>query len=265
MAKTKTAKTDNQTVADFKPDWPWSPLIAVALTVFLYLSQYLVAFVLLIYPLIRHWNKAQSQNWLTNSVVAQFVFVLLAEGVTIWLLWLFLKHHKVSFSELGWNRWPRWADLGKAALAFVAYFIVLTIVLGIVTSLIPSLNTTQKQQLGFQDARAIWQLVLTYLSLAILPPIVEETVFRGFLYGSLRKTLTVIQAALATSLLFGFAHLELGSGAPPLWTAAIDVFILSLALVFLRVKTGSLWASVMLHCLKNSVAFFALFVFAVII
>lgn len=248
---------------DFKPDWPWSPLTAVFVTIILYVSQYLVAFVLLIYPLIRRWNHAQTSNWLTNSIVAQFVFVLLAEGVTVLLLWLFLRRYKVSFRALGWNRWPKWSDVGWAALAFAAYFIALLVVLSLVTSLIPGINTNQKQQLGFTNATGAWQLALTYISLAVLPPIVEETVFRGFLYGSLRKSMSFIQAMLATSFLFAIAHLELGSGAPPLWTAAIDVFILSLALVTLRVKTGSLWSNVMLHCLKNTVAFLALFVFTV--
>lgn len=145
-------------------------------------------------------------------------------------------------------------------LVLVAYFIALTITLDVVTSLIPSLNVNQKQQLGFTNAHTAWQLFLTYVLLAVLPPIVEETVFRGFLYGSLRKSLTIIQAALATSFLFAIAHLELGSGAPPLWTAAIDVFILSLGLVFLRVKTGSLWSGVMLHCAKNTIAFLVLFI-----
>lgn len=257
MNEVKTKKTKQP---DFKPDWPWSPLTAVVVTIVLYLSQYLIAFVLLIYPLIRGWDKAQSQNWLTNSVVAQFIFVLLAEAFTVFLLWLFLKRHKVSFRALGWNRWPVWRDLWMMAVVLVAYFITLTIVLDIVTSLIRSLNVNQQQQLGFTSAHTTWQLALTYISLAVLPPIVEETVFRGFLYGSLRKSLTIIQAALATSFLFAIAHLELGSGAPPLWTAAIDVFILSLGLVFLRIKTGSLWAGAMLHCAKNTIAFLVLFV-----
>lgn len=257
----KLAKKAKPKRIDFKPDWPWSSLTAVLVVIILYLSQYLVAFALLIYPAIRHWDRAQSQNWLSNSIVAQFIFVLLAEGVTILLLWAFLKRRNVSFRSLGWNRWPKWSDLGLAVLAFIAYFTVLAIVLQVVTSLVPSLNVNQKQQLGFTTAAGAWQLALTYISLAVLPPIVEETVFRGFLYGSLRKSLPVIQAILATSVLFGIAHLELGSGAPPLWTAAIDVFILSIALITLRVRTGSLWASVFLHSLKNTVAFLALFVF----
>lgn len=262
MTETKPASVKIQ---DFNPRWPWSPITAVVFTVFLYFTQYLVAFVLLVYPLIRHWNRAQSVNWLDNSIVAQFVFVILAEGVTILFLWLFLRWHKVSFKALGWNRGPRWSDFGLALLVFIGYFIVLAVVMAVVTRLIPGLNVSQKQQLGFTHATGVGQLILTFISLAILPPIVEETVFRGFLYGSLRKWMNVTSAALLTSFLFGIAHLELGSGAPPLWAAAIDVFILSLGLVLLRVKTGSLWASAMLHCLKNTIAFLALFVFTVTI
>lgn len=247
---------------DWNPRWPWSPITGVIFTIILYLSQYLVAFLLLIYPLLRGWDKAQSQNWLTNSIVSQFVFVILAEALTVLLLWLFLRSRHKSFRDLGWNRWPAWGDLGKAIAVFIIYFIAVTIVLDVVTALIPEINTSQKQQLGFTNAAGIGQLIMTYIALAVAPPLVEETVFRGFLYGSLRKSMTFIQAAIATSFLFAIAHLELGAGAPPLWTAAIDVFVLSLGLVYLRVKTNSLWASVFLHCLKNTVAFLALFVIA---
>ncbi len=82
---------------------------------------------------------------------------------------------------------------------------------------------------------------------------------RGFLYGSLKKQWPKIYAVLCTSALFAIAHLQFGSGAPLLWVAAIDTFILSLVLIYLRDKTGSLAASIMLHMLKNSLAFVALF------
>ena len=39
----------------------------------------------------------------------------------------------------------------------------------------------------------------------------------------------------------------------------LDTFILSLVLIYLREKTGGLWASITLHAFKNGVAFVALF------
>jgi membrane protease YdiL (CAAX protease family) len=59
--------------------------------------------------------------------------------------------------------------------------------------------------------------------------------------------------------LFGVAHLQFGSGAPLLWVAALDTFTLSIVLCYLREKTGSVWAGVFLHAIKNAIAFVALF------
>jgi membrane protease YdiL (CAAX protease family) len=70
----------------------------------------------------------------------------------------------------------------------------------------------------------------------------------------------VLSAALLTSAIFAAAHLPEGGSGGPLYIAAIDTFILSLVLIYLRIKTGNLWASITLHALKNGVAFVALFV-----
>jgi membrane protease YdiL (CAAX protease family) len=84
---------------------------------------------------------------------------------------------------------------------------------------------------------------------------------RGYLYGSLRKAFSKLNAALITSVIFASAHLEFGSGAPLLWIAALDTFVLSLFLVGLHEKTGSLWAGMLVHGAKNAIAFAALFIF----
>jgi membrane protease YdiL (CAAX protease family) len=58
-----------------------------------------------------------------------------------------------------------------------------------------------------------------------------------------------------TSFIFGAAHLELGSGSPLVWGAAIDTFLLSVVLVYLREKTGALYAGMLVHMLNNLIAF----------
>jgi membrane protease YdiL (CAAX protease family) len=85
---------------------------------------------------------------------------------------------------------------------------------------------------------------------------------RGFLFTSLLKPAAVhLRRDLSPVVLFAAAHLQIGSGAPLLWTAAIDTFILSLVLCYLRYKTGSLWPGIFLHMLKNLLAFLVIFVF----
>jgi membrane protease YdiL (CAAX protease family) len=55
-----------------------------------------------------------------------------------------------------------------------------------------------------------------------------------------------------TSAIFGFAHGQ--------WNVGVDTFALSLALCYLAYKTNSLWPSVLLHSLKNLIAFILVFV-----
>jgi len=86
--------------------------------------------------------------------------------------------------------------------------------------------------------------------------------FRGFVYTGLRTKLQPVGSALITSAVFASLHLEFGNGAPLLWVAAIDTFILSLVLCYLREKTGSLWPGICLHALKNFVAFATLYLIA---
>ncbi len=83
---------------------------------------------------------------------------------------------------------------------------------------------------------------------------------RGFLYSTLKKAMPLFGAVVLTSAIFASAHLPEGGAAGPLWIGALDTFVLSLFLIYLREKTNGLWASMTLHAVKNGVAFVALFV-----
>jgi membrane protease YdiL (CAAX protease family) len=132
--------------------------------------------------------------------------------------------------------------------------------LTLISHFFPGLDINQHQQIGFNNVRGTVELVLTFASLVILPPLAEEIIMRGFLYTSLRKAMPFAWAAVATSALFATAHLPEGGSAGPLYIAAIDTFVLGMVLSFLREKTGSLWAGITLHALKNGIAFVVLFV-----
>jgi membrane protease YdiL (CAAX protease family) len=82
-----------------------------------------------------------------------------------------------------------------------------------------------------------------------------EILVRGYLYSGLRSNWKFLPAALLTSLMFGLAHLQLGSGAAVVWAAGIDTFVLSMVLVYLREKTGVLYAGILVHALNNLIAF----------
>jgi membrane protease YdiL (CAAX protease family) len=242
----------------------WSPLEAVGVTIAIYfLGQIIGSLLAYVYPLLRGWSQTQAVDWLQDNVYGQFLTILFVEAVSVWLLYVFLKRRSANFSTIGLKRHPKLSDLGYVVLGFLGYFFIYILIVSIVKQFAPGLNEGQQQQLGFNNPSGV-QLPFVFISLVILPPIAEELLVRGFLYSGLKKGLPLIWAVLLTSGLFGIAHLQAGSGEPLLWIAALDTFSLSLVLIYLREKTGSLWASIGLHMLKNLIAFLGLFVFHVV-
>lgn len=240
---------------------PWHPLLAIGLVVAIYFISQLVGGLLVsLYPALHHWSTQHANDWLNNSVSAQFVYIVVAEGLTLSALWFFVRRYKFDIRRFGLVR-PQKVDVVYTLAGFGFYFIAYAALLAAVSALIPSLNLNQQQQIGFQDAHSVAQLTMAAISLVVLPPLAEEILMRGFLYTSLRGYMSKLVAALITSVIFASGHLQWGDGAPLLWVAAIDTFVLSMVLVSLREKTGRLWAGVGLHALKNGVAFMVLFIF----
>lgn len=240
----------------------WAPIQTLFLTVAVYLSSQVAAsFIILTVPLLFGVTNASLEQWLDGSV-GQFFFILLVEGAVLLLLWRLLRVKKRSFKDIGMIR-PKFGDLGMAVMGFGIYFLLYVVIAVLAKAIFPSINFEQEQQVGFETARANWELILVFFSLVIMPPVVEEILARGFLYTGLKTKWPKWLAVIVTSAMFAIAHLQFGSGAPLLWVAAIDTFILSLVLIYLREKTGSLGAPIALHMLKNFIAFMLLFVFKV--
>ena len=239
---------------------PWNPLWGVFfVAIVFYASQLVGGLLVSLYPALRHWSNARATDWLNNSVGAQFIFILLAEALTVGAIYWYLKRQGLGLGSIGLKR-PRWSDPVYGLLALPVYFVAYAVVVSIISHFVPSLNVNQQQQIGFNSVHGAWPLVMTFVSLVVLPPLAEEIMVRGLLYSSLKKILPTAAAVLLTSALFASAHLPEGGAAGPLYIAALDTFILSLVLIYLREKTGSLWSSITLHALKNGVAFTVLFV-----
>jgi membrane protease YdiL (CAAX protease family) len=191
---------------------------------------------------------------LNKSIPAQFLFILVAEGAVAWLsIWAVRRRH-LGLPAIGLGRRPVWRDLWQAGLGFAAFYVLL-IISGIIVNIIaPNINNEQ-QNLGFNNISTHIQNALAFISLVILPPLGEEILIRGYLYSGLRMVSRFWPAVVVTSLFFGAAHLELGSGGPLVWAAAVDTFLLSVVLCFLRERSGALYAGMLVHMANNLVAF----------
>jgi len=230
-------------------------MIAVA-----FLGAQIVAVILMTaIPAVLQMTDAHATIWL-NSTVGRFLFVVFAEGLALLFLWLFLRDQlAANMRAIGITRPWQGKDVGYALAAAVGYYVVFGLASAAVSA-ISGQDFSQRQETGFTAIASRPELVMTFVGLVILPPVVEEILFRGVLFGGLRRRFSFVWAALITGLAFALPHLAESKDGGVLWLAGIDTLTLSFFLCYLREKTGSLWASIFLHVTKNGIAFFFLFV-----
>jgi len=161
-------------------------------------------------------------------------------------------HKYTSRKDLGLDRLLSWKDIGLAPAGFIVYFIGSSLLVYLASQVFSGFDVNQVQEVGFTRLSGYDEYALAFVTLIIVAPVAEEILFRGFLYGRLRRRMPIWVAILVTSALFGFIHGQ--------WNVGLDVFALSIVLCSLREITGGIWSGILLHMLKNSVAFFIIFI-----
>jgi membrane protease YdiL (CAAX protease family) len=240
---------------------PVKAIVTIIGVVYLFLSAQLAA-VVLTYSILEllGFNSDHINTLLTDNVWVQTSFIFVIELLTIGVLAILNRARKQNFiKSVDLHVFPYKRILSYVLVSYLLYTIAFIIVATVVSLFVPALDTNQAQQLGFDTPEGV-ELLAVFTSLVLFPAIAEEILFRGFLFKRLSKLLSIRVAALTTSVVFGLAHLEFLSGAGLNWIAALDTFVFSFFLIYVYLKTKSLWAAILLHAIKNSIAFVLLFV-----
>jgi membrane protease YdiL (CAAX protease family) len=224
----------------FLPIWVFVSFLA---------AQQIIIFILWLLNWMRVPISSLNETVLT-TVLAAFIYVITI-GLVIGLPWI-IKKRRVTAEEIGLQRLPLWRDILMAPAGLVVYLVISAVFMLAVTAIFPAFDPNQHQDTGFSSITEQYQLILAFITLVVIAPVAEEVLFRGYLFGKLRKIVPVWLAIVVTSILFAAIH-----GA---WNLAIDTFALSVVLCLLRISTGSIWASMLLHMAKNGIAFYILFV-----
>jgi hypothetical protein len=192
----------------------------------------------------------QVSDSLFQTVVGAVIYALTLL-IVIGVPWL-VKKVRTSKEELGMQRLPNLMDFVWVPSGAIVYLILTAIITTLAMSFLTFVDYDQVQDTGFTAMGAQSEYVLAFIMLVVIAPIAEELLFRGYLFGKLRKYAPLWISILITSVLFALVHFA--------WNVGLDVFALSVVLCLLRVVSGSLWPSIMLHMLKNGVAFYFLFI-----
>lgn len=119
--------------------------------------------------------------------------------------------------------------------------------LDFVLSLLPVSPEVMENFAQQHDALMSGNPLICFLAVVLLAPISEEFIFRGLIYGNLKKGTKILLAGLLSALMFGFVH------GHPIWM--LVGFLAGLCLVYVYEVTGSLWCCILVHLTNNCLAY----------
>jgi membrane protease YdiL (CAAX protease family) len=185
----------------------------------------------------------------TDSPTASFGLVILDAVGSFALIAYYLRKYGASIRDLGIRRFNFLKAAATVALTVIGFFILIAIILALVSAFLPGFNPNQAQTNEFTHVAPQFRLY-SFLALVVIPPRVEEPVFRGFMFPAFAKRWGLMGGALISSILFGVAHLQAN--------VSVYTLVLGLILCMLYARFGSIIPGIALHMLNNYLAYSAL-------
>jgi membrane protease YdiL (CAAX protease family) len=100
-------------------------------------------------------------------------------------------------------------------------------------------------EIYFQDRRSVFLLMILAVTIA---PLVEETIFRGYLYPVVARSFGVPASVILVGILFGLLHAPQLSGA---WTQIALMVLVGIVFTYIRAASRTVLASYLTHLSYN--------------
>lgn len=180
---------------------------------------------------------------LWHKRVSSFVVLFLGQMAVYAFMLILLELARKDFPALPLRRFKA-AWVGKGyALALLSVFVV-----NVLTSMISGSSAQSDNPiLGEFDGAPLIQYIGLGLLVVVIGPFFEELMFRGWIYGGLAKRWGHTAAMVISAALFAVIH-----GDAPALPA---LFVLGLIFAWVYRRSGSLWASILVHAMWNATTF----------
>ena len=193
-------------------------------------------------------DRAAIEAWqMSPHVAATLVYsTIAAHLLTIIFCWAVVTRLRKQpfFASLGWHwaGYPPWVWL----LIALGVFGVIVVANMIFLKVLPQKKTPFDDliQSGTQVRIAIALLA------SFSAPLVEEIIYRGVLFGGIRKRFSAVTTVVIVTLLFAGVHVPQYWGA---WASIAGLLLLSLTLTIVRATSKSLLPCIVIHFINNAI------------
>lgn len=180
-----------------------------------------------------------------GSGLRDVVYFCVLFALTLAVFWnLWVRNTKALFADLG----RVLSSLGVGLVAFYGLNTLSSVLLRLLPLGMDNLNDAAvSAQLGAAPES-------TVLIVVFLAPVVEETLFRGYVFGILREH-SRIAAYAVSCLLWAMAHVwQYAAGNWAYLWMLVPYVVPGLVMAWTCERAGSLWGSVLLHGAVNALA-----------
>src|SRR5262249_38674903 len=199
-------------------------------------------------------DQDQLERLFAQPKVALIVVVstVVAHLITLAIIWAVIT----ALGRRSALKVPEWKWVGPNPLTkFVFVVVVVLLMFAVEVSvgiLLPQSKETAFDRL-VKNAGNV-RFLIAFLAV-FTAPLVEEWVYRGVLYGGLRRVAGMWPSVLIVSLLFAGVHFPQYWGA---WAGLISISVLSVTLTIIRAVTRSLLPCIAVHVLFNAISSLAI-------
>lgn len=233
---------------DLRISWSWLHFFLFVPFGFFSLILIQAGFAIYYAPLHHFANEKDFERFVLSkpafaigSMLLWYAFLFLFLYVTLAVLrgypfWRTLGWRKISGHGGGPARSPWLYFLGGCGISFAVSF--------------ATYKMQPPEHVPIEELFRYRNTAMLFMAMAVLvAPLVEETVFRGYLYPLFAKTFGVAFSVIVTGVLFGLMH-----GAQLGWTWGLVSVLIAVGIIFtfVRARTGTVFASFLLHLGYNS-------------
>lgn len=226
---------------------PWEPLDVLQGIGVLYFVMALMG--VLAGLLIQRVPETPADDTIRAMIIA--AQYLLFSAAVIGYIWHHVRAPKTRRLRALGARVPHlWRLVGEGIGGYGVLVVVLAVMSlsghsGPLTGCLAMLQTGERLAMNMQTLPA---KVILFVLICIIAPVVEELIFRGFVYAGLRRRMTFMGAVLASAIIFALMHTN-----PQ---GLVPITLIGIVLATLYERNRSIVPSVICHALNNTLVFF---------
>lgn len=236
---------------DLRVPWGWLDLL---LLVIVYIGATVFATILLAilfaangvaFPQIQH-----SPRYMGFFVVTDQLIVSILALLYLWLQTR-VRFNAPFWNTLGWRKFE--ASLRLPAMTYlglIAFGACLAASVQLVSAVFPARGKLPIENVLQSREAALALMIMS----VVLAPVVEETIFRGYIYPVVARSFGVAAGIVGTGALFGLLHAEQLWGG---WAQIALLVVVGIVFTWIRAAKRTVMASYLLHVSYNSLLFLA--------